>query len=83
MDSPIKYRAYSTYRGTHILGIRNTIAETINLIEDRIYKEDATYLIVQQDDELNEDYPFAFIYSIEDFEKLKSMYEPKEKRLKK
>lgn len=65
------------------MAIKNNIIEVIETIENRIYKEDATYVIVQQDDELNEDYPFAFIYSIDQFEQFKEMYKPKEKRLEK
>lgn len=63
--------------------VKKNISEVIQVIEDRIYKEDANYVIIQQDDELDEDYPFAFIYTIDQFEQFKNMYKPKEKRLEK
>lgn len=84
MDSNIEYRIYSTYKKPHLVNTKklDNMVDVVKEIENVIYKEDAHYIVVQYDKELNQDNPFVWIFSIDDFLKLKSMYEPKEKKLK-
>lgn len=81
MVSPIEYKIFSTYHQTHLLGTATNVAGVIQKIDSVIYREDANYIIQQIDYELNEEYTFAILYGIDDFEKFKSMYENKQKRL--
>lgn len=80
----LNYRVYSYYKGLHTLGIKDNIQDTIDLIESHIYKENANYLVIEHNTDLNMDLLIESIHSIEDFLIFKEKHTPvnKVKKLK-
>lgn len=74
-----KYRIYSSYKMLHIVTKANSIEEMINVIDSIIYKEDAHYLVVEEDYENNTDIPILSVYGLEEWEQYKNEYFEQEK----
>lgn len=79
----LSYRVYSSYQGWNLIGIKQEIPQVITLIDEAIETENnAQYIVIEHNRDMNMDVPFKSIASIEEFIEFKEEYKPKEKILK-
>lgn len=79
----LSYRVYSSFMGWNLIGNAKEISQIIKLIDKHLATEDnAQYIVIEHNKDMNMDIPFKSIASIEEFIEFKEEYKPKGKILK-
>lgn len=79
----LSYKIYSSFEGWKPIGNVKEISQIIKTIDEHIELEDnAQYIVIEHNRDMNMDIPFKSIASIEEFIEFKEEYKPKEKILK-
>lgn len=61
------FRLYSNIPKLHLITVKENINDIIDIIEPKIFKEDAIYTVIEHNFDLNMDVPIKIIYGVEDF----------------